>query len=203
MKKICLNTRFGIEDAVLQKRTNHIRKLIKLSSLNEKYIENIFEEENQWKIQYNNHIIDLPKESYPLYKKGEIVAIAQSYADCGNFPEYDFDEDDYPIMPKRSGFFNKSLVRADLMPYQIRINGIKAKRMQEIKDNECIEECIIKGKVGSNDTHFMDAYYIPSLPLDAYCTVKRAYSILMDMIYGKGTWERNPWVWIYEFELIK
>ena len=44
-------------------------------------------------------------EILPKYELGEVVAIAQSYGDCGNMPDYELDEDGYPIMPKRSGFF--------------------------------------------------------------------------------------------------
>lgn len=36
-----------------------------------------------------------------------------------------------------------------------------------------------------------------------YGTAKKPYSLLIDKIAGKGTWERNPYVFVYEFELIK
>ena len=29
------------------------------------------------------------------------------------------------------------------------------------------------------------------------------FACLIDKVFGKGTWERNPWVFAYEFELIK
>ena len=32
---------------------------------------------------------------------------------------------------------------------------------------------------------------------------QRAYADLIDKISGKGTWESNPWVVAYSFELIK
>lgn len=34
-------------------------------------------------------------------------------------------------------------------------------------------------------------------------TAKEAYAALIDKISGKGTWESNPYVFVYEFELIK
>lgn len=30
-----------------------------------------------------------------------------------------------------------------------------------------------------------------------------AFAALIDKISGKGTWDSNPWVFVYEFELIK
>ena len=29
------------------------------------------------------------------------------------------------------------------------------------------------------------------------------YAALIDKISGKGTWENNPWVFVYDFELVK
>ena len=106
-------------------------------------------------------------------------------------------------MPKRSGYFNKMFVRAGLMPHQIRITNVRAERLQDISDEDCLKEGIIKGKVGSEDTHFMDAYYIPTLKTDPFCTPQGAYSYLIDKISGKGTWKNNPYVFVYDFELVK
>ena len=34
-------------------------------------------------------------------------------------------------------------------------------------------------------------------------TPQEAFAILIDKINGKGTWESNPYVWVYDFELVK
>ena len=34
-------------------------------------------------------------------------------------------------------------------------------------------------------------------------TPQEAYAALIDKINGKGTWESNPYVWAYDFELVK
>jgi hypothetical protein len=36
-----------------------------------------------------------------------------------------------------------------------------------------------------------------------FCTSREAYAALIDSINGKGTWESNPFVWIYDFKLTK
>lgn len=32
---------------------------------------------------------------------------------------------------------------------------------------------------------------------------REAYAALIDRISGKGTWESNPYVFVYDFELVK
>lgn len=34
-----------------------------------------------------------------------------------------------------------------------------------------------------------------------YNTPRDAFSALIDKVSGKGTWESNPYVWVYEFKL--
>ena len=34
-------------------------------------------------------------------------------------------------------------------------------------------------------------------------TPSKAYAELIDKVSGKGTWESNPYVFVYDFELIK
>ncbi len=48
----------------------------------------------------------------------------------------------------------------------------------------------------------MNAYYVPN-DIQPYCTPQDAYEILIDKVSGKGTWERNPYVFVYDFELVK
>lgn len=36
-----------------------------------------------------------------------------------------------------------------------------------------------------------------------YDTPLEAFSSLIDCVSGKGTWERNPFVLVYEFKLVK
>lgn len=34
-------------------------------------------------------------------------------------------------------------------------------------------------------------------------TPREAFASLIDKVYGRGTWKSNPWVVVYEFELVK
>ena len=215
-KKIMFNDKYCLTQAVLEGRKTMTRRIVADKKL------------HYWKCSCPDMVIVKVPESQKLktdddntyfgikdkisseyycdtitspYKVGEVVAIAQSYGDCGNMPDYELDEDGYPIMPKRSGFFNKMFVRADLMPHHIRITNIKIERLQNISDEDCFKEGIYKGQCGSADTHFMDVYYYKG-DIQPYCTPREAFAALIDKVSGKGTWESNPYVFVYEFELV-
>lgn len=93
-------------------------------------------------------------------------------------------------------------VKSELMPHQIKITNVRIERLQDISDEDCLAEGIQIGQCGSADTHFMDVYYIPN-DIQPYCLPKDAYAALIDKIGKKGDWERNPYVFVYDFELIK
>lgn len=128
------------------------------------------------------------------YQVGEVVAVAQSYKDCGLFDIYQGPKD-------TAGWTNKMFVRANLMPHQIRITNVRMERLQDITDEDCLAEGIYKGQCGSADTHFMDAYYFKG-DKQPYCSPRNAYASLIDRISRKGTWESNPYVFVYDFELV-
>ena len=125
----------------------------------------------------------------PLYKIGEVVAVAQSYKDViytGGLP--------HPLVAK-AGWTNKMFVRADLMPHQIRITNVRVERIQNISDEDCLREGV---RVNDSGLRF---FTVPKLGF--FETPRAAFAALIDKISGKGTWNKNPFVFVYEFELAK
>lgn len=142
------------------------------------------------------------------YKVGEVVSIAQSYMDVDRFHRkgknaayLEYLDSILPELKLYPGWGNKMFVKADLMPHHIRITDIKIERLQDISDEDCLKEGIYKGQCGSADTHFMDAYYYKG-DIQPYCTPHEAFAALIDKVSGKGAWESNPYVFVYEFELV-
>lgn len=135
---------------------------------------------------------------------GEIVAVAQSYADIGIEP-FAFCE---------AAWRNKMFVKAELMPYQIKITNVRIQRLQDISDEDCVAEGVVKivHSIPTKAPQYITGYY-PSMSLKeaadklgwgcAYSTPQYAYADLIDKVSGEGTWKSNPWVWVYEFELMK
>lgn len=130
----------------------------------------------------------------------EVVAIAQSYNDIIQ-EAFDKGHKSFSFNAKDiigAGCNNKMFVKADLMPHHIRITNIRVERLQDISNEDCLREGI--SQAFNNVYSFIIEGKKRHVML--YETPKDAFSILIDKVSGKGTWERNPYVFVYEFELI-
>lgn len=144
--------------------------------------------------------------SYPLpYKVGDYVPIAQSYKDAGVSPREVVGTKDYgqnmfsPIFASESaGWRNKMFVLGDLMPNQIHITDLWFERMQDISDEDCLREGVRRGD---------DGYWIAGTGRLTggllFDTPRKAFAFIIDYVSGYGTWESNPWVVAYTYELVK
>lgn len=140
----------------------------------------------------------------PCYHLGEVVAVAQSYEQIGANPQHYIsrpDMDGYQIISTCPGWRNKMFVRADLMPHQIRITGIRCERLQDISDEECIKEGVYAGSQALEyPYYFIDT---KQFLICDYKSPREAFAALIDKVSGRGTWDCNPWVMVYKFELVK
>lgn len=133
------------------------------------------------------------------YKVGEVVAIAQNYAIICAFEGVDHDDLTDKVGPVNTGWRNKMFVKAELMPHCIRITGIRAERLQDISDEDCIKEGIYR--IPSEMVQVRPFYF--SNNECHYDTPREAFAALIDKVSGCGTWASNPWVVAYEYELVK
>lgn len=217
MKKINFNDRYGLTDAVIEGRKIMTRRLI-----NPMPKDCATTHKNCWGANWSDEpmslVVDrdtggiyckycgngvrLWDEGYHYktkYKVGEVVSVAQSYYHAFSprcdIPVYGAD--------RTPGWRNKLFVRADLMPHQIRITGIKCEQLQSISHDDCFREGIIESWYESTDTTtygFVDEKKGTAVEFD---TPRKAFAALIDKVSGRGTWDRNPWVVVYEFELVK
>ena len=187
MKKILFNDRYGLTNAVIEGRKIMTRRMINLNSTSDVQVR-IF----AGYVQIIGGSGNVCAEKKLPYKVGEVVAVAQCYNDV--VQEFT----DLAFVP---GSTNKMFVRADLMPHQIRITGIRCERLQDISDEDCVKEGV---RVGSQALEY--PYYFIDTKQFLICDYKsprRAFAALIDKVSGRGTWDRNPWVVVYEFELVK
>lgn len=202
MKKIMFNDRYGLTKAVLEGKKTQTRRVVPKDffSLNWDVKERTLVYENDF-----GDFVDIRNSKYALFHVGEIVAVAQKYNDCGGVLENGIPRWKYisKIVGNTSGgWTNKMFVKPDLMPHQIRITAVRVERLQDISDEDCLKEGISPMIVGCE-------YYVFTLIdkekgsfLD-YKTPCEAYASLIDKVSGKRTWESNPYVFVYDFELIK
>ena len=207
MQKIMFDDQHRLTEAVLEGRKTQTRRICKYSRPDESYdiVFPIFEPKDyddegnntsalNYAFGWGNDEGMFTGWNKPYYKVGEIVAIAQSYADIGIEP--------FPFC--EAGWRNKMRVKADLMPHQIKITNIRIQRLQDISEEDCLAEGIITKWHAPCSIRY---YYIidpeDGTRYDVYSSAREAYAALIDKVSGKGTWESNPWVFVYEFELIK
>lgn len=206
MQKIMFNDKYRLNKAVLEGYKTLTRRIIPTNLYN-RVDWQAFEEGNYDCIIDPENPYKTDIRDYAQYKIGEEVAIAQSYKDAGIEPDeqvlvkwvrnhaglYD---DAYQKAKHLNGWHNKMFVRADLMPHRIKITNIRAERLQDISDEDCIKEGIRRKN---------ERYVVENEKGVCFYTndVRLAFRFLIDKTCGKGTWNRNPYVFVYEFELVK
>lgn len=197
MQKIMFNDKYGLTQAVLDGRKTQTRRIahagyikfpntcigLKGNNRNKLYLKN------------GKNIVARSR-----YKIGEEVAVAQSYGRLGLDRVRVHNGKEILEVTISKGWKNKMYVKAKQMPYRIRITDIRAERLQGISEEDCLAEGIWKAhNVGLEGV----TYWYTNLVNSPYRTAKEAYAALIDKISGKGTWASNPYVFVYEFEIIK
>lgn len=207
MKKIMFNDRYGLTEAVLSGRKtqtrriaydfrkharNKVGKCVLLSNSNLTY--------------KDGDVQVLDELRSPQYQVGEVVAIAQSYKDCGYgecAPIVSLDENGIATFGSDAGSYNKMFVRADRMPHHIRITNVRVERLQDISDTDIKAEGVDYVNGYSESYFFGFGVKTDKGWIKLGNTLREAYAALIDRISGKGTWESNPYVFVYDFELVK
>lgn len=196
MKKIMFSDRYGLTQAVIEGRKTMTRRMISGYPLqpSDRIEDACICPDGFISIIANGGESLMEVKCH--YKVGEIVAVAQSY---NSFYDVTYN----PVLfPAGAGWNNKMFVKAELMPHQIRITGVKCERLQDISDEDCFKEGI-----NASNSHEI-GYGIPWVYEFAgskmvYYTPREAFAALIDKVSGRGTWKSNPWVVAYEFDLLK
>jgi len=197
MKKIMFSDAFCLTKAVLDGTKTMTRRNLTLTldkdvdgKLIRVYPSKVFFDNGKWLFGYDGKTYFLPKENYPAYKVGEVVAVAQSYNAVGR-PQYD------KFGREEAGNTNKMFVKSDLLPHHIKITDVKVERLQSITDDDIMREGIYRfGKSVYAFERKAEGY------LSMFPTAREAFASLIDKISGNGTWESDPWVVAYGFELV-
>lgn len=200
MKKNMFNDEYGLTKSVLERRKTQTRRLVP------KDFFTLAWDERGDTLVYENEEgggIDIRDSKYAIFKVGEIVAIAQRYSEIGIEP--------FPFC--ENGWNNKMFVKPGLMPHHIKITNIKVERLQNISDEDCLAEGVVKivHRIPTKAPQYITMYY-PSMSLKeaadklgwgrVYSTPQYAYAELIDKVSRIDIWESNPYVFVYDFELV-
>ena len=214
MKKIIFNDKYGFTKAVLEGRKTQTRRVLNPTMFFQRLetFEGWSKEDiSAWKRSCKRRFYEAQGDilqqmlDYALsssrYKVGEEVAIAQPYRMTAC--KVNYNEKEIKEVVSSIGCKNKMFVKADLMPHRIRITDIRIERLQEISDEDCIAEGIKKNPEVLRGMWEFSYIKGVTLKFEMSTTPRGAYAKLIDHILGKGTWESNLYVFVYEFELIK
>lgn len=223
MQKIMFeHRRFGLELAVIARLKENTRRRVRFpKDINDADVESaVMGIDKKGRVYFTFSVAtDQGTETvdvYPKYQIGEKVAVAQSYETIlseHGLPRqqepidssyYDGLHDAYrnpPViraMMNCNAYTNKLFVRAYLMPHVIEITDIKAERLHDISDEDCLREGV----------HPYESKYWAVGPDrqfggHLFDTPREAFAALIDRLNGRGTWERNEWQFAYTFKLIK
>lgn len=180
MQRIMFNDKYGLTEAVLQGRKTMTRRIVQ-----EKYLR-IYEDLSRLG-QPCHSLEEWLIRKAAAYKVGEVVAVAQSGKEIYNQLQQRYGNTSdaalgFMEMYKGLAMWrNKMFVPADLCLNKICITDIKVERLQDISSEDAFREGIT-----------------------VYCSAPRAaFAALIDKVCGKDTWEQNPYVFAYTFELVK
>ncbi|MCL1615088.1 hypothetical protein M3090_01510 [Bacteroides sp. ET71] len=232
MKKIMFSDEFLLTQAVLDGRKTQTRRLLTLTlhkkadrgnALIEVSPSKVFFEDGKWKFVYDDYVFLLPKGNYPKYRVGEVVAVAQSYcsiadelencnnATCAAHYEKNVQKaSEYISWMEHPGFNNKMFVASDKMLHQIRITDVRVEKLQEISDDDCLKEGVVvnEPKIKGGINMYYPCEYLRSCAKEVgwgrvFHTPREAFAHLINKVSRKDVWNENPYVFVYDFELVK
>ena len=196
MKKIMFSTTYGLQQGVIAGTKTMTRRVDK--KLNHPLVTDI----SEWGIDDKGkcylvitYSTGLTEEVYPPYQIGEEIAIAQPYKDiCLTDPIF------FEGMRKEAGWNNKMFVSAEYMPHRIRITDIKVERLQDISEEDAMKEGVEKWMDGYIVTGIMERHGQNNA---WFKSPRDAFFRLFTKLCGYKTWNSNPCVYAYTFELVR
>lgn len=199
MQKIMFNDRFGLTDLVLSGKKTQTRRIIKLQDERLGYLRG-------WNLDYEfaefGRERETPLRLCPKYYVGEMVVVAMSYKSIYErvAKTWEYAEDYKREHENLAGWKNKMFTNTKMPFAQIKITNIRFERLQDISDEDCMKEGVLKGEFRNT----WDKYYLYyGEGIKTFKTPRYAFATLINKISGKGTCDSNPWVWVYDFELVK
>lgn len=190
------NDKYGLTEAVLAKRKTQTRRIIPSADHENRRYEGAPKLTNpdgtkSVLAQFSD------KRVLSAYAINEVVAIAQAYKDIPKFPQ--LSKQGVGEFKQSPGWNNKMFTKPDLMLHHIRITDIRVERLQDISDKDCIAEGIEVFPDSKYGYRFVKGETLHWIDADS---LRQVYAFLIDKVSGKGTWESNPYVFVYDFELI-
>nr|DAX41383.1 MAG TPA: ASCH domain protein [Caudoviricetes sp.] len=208
MQKIMFNDRYELTDLVLSGKKTQTRRIVPKEvftldwDIRENYENGTLELVIADSFGNYHNVIDTV---YNKYKNNEVVAVAMSYKSIYErvAKTWEYAEEYKRKHENLAGWNNKMFTNTKMPFAQIKITNIRIERLQDISDEDCMREGIYEDGDDSSGLYVVPFYDFWGNKCDGFDNPKEAFAALIDKINGKGTWDSNPYVFVYDFELAK
>lgn len=202
MQKILFNDDYGLTDQVLKGQKTMTRRFCRPRKSKQLIL---VDEVGSYTYLPNEHRAYFHMKTgeikvlVPQYLEQEIVAVAQAYNQIYKNPNRAWNHIGVAL-EVAGGWNNKLFVSPQHMPHQILIQKVDVEPLQNISEDHCLREGV-QWRCGN----CFDKLFFVKNPSDWFPTPQQAYKALMSSsrIGGKNIWEDNPFVFVYEFKLVK
>lgn len=212
MKGILFST--SMVQAILRNEKSQTRRIVKeaigwdynwrVSQIKEEHLDGIPRYEMRCGSQYSTQIFK------SRYQVGDVLYVRETWApesvksDVRTLTRYIYNADgSIPTDKwKPSRFMPQAAARIFL-----KVTNVRCERLQDITEQDAIAEGIAEllqssMQLAVNGRLFRD--YSKKIELfNDGLTAIQSYRTLWESINGKGSWNENPYVWVYEFERIE
>lgn len=210
------NQHFGLESAVLAGSKTMTRRTATKEDIQRIYTYDLFGD-NVFRLakDLNGKIYHVAKAKY---KRGETVAILQSYETVykwmRRFDPSPLTAIDFKTEHENSrGWTNKMYVSPKCMPFGIEITDIKAERLQDITEADIMREGVSHAlcsaynpETGEEGDYCFYRYTVKGDAVNIKCSVytnaRDAFRDLIIGVSGRKTWEANCWQFAYSFKKV-
>lgn len=136
----------------------------------------------------------------PAYSVGDVVYVKEPIIFSGDSIHYLHDGEPTGIDLKKCKKLSPLFMAEKYARLYIRITGVEKENLQDITEREALVEGVL---------FTLDQLSPPHKWYYDYCTgvyslpkAVHSYHSLWESINGRGSWQENPEVWVYEFEVI-
>ena len=153
---------------------------------------------------FSPEFVSDPDNRMARYNTGEVVYLKEPYCDDSflgsTMYKYLWHDNTISVVPEPK-WKNKLFMPEKFARYFIKIIRVRCERLVDISADDVLSEGVdylgklpvmLTGKPSREQLHEL-----------ATMIARGEYQTLWESINGKGSWELNPWVWVYEFRLIE
>lgn len=212
MNKIMFDDNVKLTQLVIEELKTNTRRIIpqseldKINRFQEEYYDLTFDKLEG--VELIKHYYLVEKRGRLPYQIGEIVAVAQSYKTL--FEEQRDDASRLFDLRNSAGWNNKMFVKAELMHRRIQMLDVRFEMLQDISDEDCLKEGVVvnEPKIKGGINMYYPCEYLRSCAKEVgwgrvFHTPREAFAHLINKVSRKDVWSLNPYVYAYDFKLVK